>query len=57
MADPLIEHLLRRAGFGGSSAEIAAYSALSYRQAVDRLVNYDALPRAAAGEPITARRA
>src|SRR6266550_3967965 len=44
MADPLIEHLLRRAGFGGSSAEIAAYSALSYGQAVDRLINYDAIP-------------
>ena len=44
MADPLIEHLLRRAGFGGSSTEIAAYSALSYAQAVDRLINYDAIP-------------
>jgi uncharacterized protein (DUF1800 family) len=44
MADALIEHLLRRAGFSGSAAEIAAYSALSYSQAVDRLVNYDALP-------------
>ena len=42
--DPLIEHLLRRAGFGASSAELAAYSRLSYSQAVDRLVNYDALP-------------
>ena len=44
MADPLIEHLLRRAGFGGSRTEIDAYSALSYSQAVDRLINYDALP-------------
>ena len=44
MADPLIEHLLRRAGFGGSSTEIAAYSALSYAQAVNRLVNYEAIP-------------
>ena len=43
-ADPLIEHLLRRAGFGASSAELAAYSSLSYSQAVDRLLNYDALP-------------
>jgi uncharacterized protein (DUF1800 family) len=44
MADPLIEHLLRRAGFGASSAELAAASALSYAQAVDRLVNYTNIP-------------
>lgn len=42
--DLLIEHLLRRAGFGASSDELATYSRLSYSQAVDRLVNYDALP-------------
>jgi uncharacterized protein (DUF1800 family) len=42
MADTsLIQHLLRRAGFGSSSAELAAYGAMSYAQAVDRLVNYD----------------
>ena len=45
MADTaLIEHLLRRAGFGASSAEFAAYSALSYNQAVDRLTNYQTVP-------------
>lgn len=44
--DPLIEHLLRRAGFGGSSAELAAYSQFSYSAAVDRLINYDAIPDA-----------
>src|SRR6266481_6088614 len=43
MADQLIEHLLRRAGFGASSAELAAYSQLSYTQAVDRLVNYTSI--------------
>jgi uncharacterized protein (DUF1800 family) len=42
--DLLIEHLLRRAGFGASSAELTLYSGLSYSQAVDRLINYDALP-------------
>ena len=42
--DLLIEHLLRRAGFGASSDELTAYRALSYAQAVDRLVNYDAIP-------------
>ena len=41
--DLLIEHLLRRTGFGASSDELATYSPLSYSQAVDRLVNYDAL--------------
>ena len=42
--DLVLEHLLRRAGFGASSAELSAYSQLSYAAAVDRLVNYDALP-------------
>jgi len=42
--DRLLEHLLRRAGFGASSDELAAYSRLSYAQAVDRLINYDILP-------------
>src|SRR6476469_8988040 len=44
--DLVIAHLLRRAGFGASNAELAAYSQLSYAAAVDRLVNYDALPDA-----------
>src|SRR5262249_47525423 len=42
--DRLLGHLLRRAGFGASSAELAAYSSLSYLQAVDRLVNYEQIP-------------
>jgi uncharacterized protein (DUF1800 family) len=42
--DGAIEHLLRRAGFGASSDELSTYSRLSYTQAVDRLVNYDAIP-------------
>src|SRR6266513_91473 len=45
MADSaLIQHLLRRAGFGATSTELAAYSALSYAQAVDRLTNYEGIP-------------
>src|SRR6478672_7941713 len=44
--DRLLGHLLRRAGFGASSAELAAYSNLSYSQAVDRLVNYEQIPDA-----------
>jgi len=42
--DRLLGHLLRRAGFGASSAELAVYSSLSYSQAVDRLVNYEQIP-------------
>lgn len=42
--DPLLGHLLRRAGFGASSTDLATYAPLSYTQAVDRLLNYDALP-------------
>ena len=42
--DLLIRHLLHRAGFGASAAELATYSALSYTQAVDRLINYTSIP-------------
>ena len=42
--DPLIEHLLRRGGFGGSAAEIQTYSNLDYGSAVDRLINYESIP-------------
>jgi len=38
---PLIEHLLRRAGFGVSAAEARSYTGVSYLAAVDALVNYD----------------
>ena len=46
MADnaTLIAHLLRRAGFGVGPDEVAAFGNLSYAQAVDRLLNYDAIP-------------
>ncbi len=39
-----MDHLLRRAGFGASGDELAAYDRLSYSQAVDQLVNYDSIP-------------
>src|SRR5438270_3262449 len=35
-----IGHLLRRAGFGASSTDLATYRSLSYSEAVDRLLNY-----------------
>jgi uncharacterized protein (DUF1800 family) len=47
--DRLIEHLLRRAGFGASADDLATYTALSYAQAVDRLVDYESLPDSADG--------
>ena len=39
-----IDHLLRRAGFGASAAELAAYEPLSFSQAVSRLINYESIP-------------
>ncbi len=44
MADDSIAHLLRRAGFGASTDDLAAFSRLSYSAAVDRLLNYDTIP-------------
>jgi uncharacterized protein (DUF1800 family) len=38
-----IEHLLRRAGFGGRPDELEFYGAMSVPQAVDALVGYDAI--------------
>jgi uncharacterized protein (DUF1800 family) len=40
----LIEHLLRRAGFAASDSELAVYAPLSFSQALDRLISYDAIP-------------
>src|SRR5262252_79801 len=40
----MIDHLLRRAGFGASADDLALYNRLSFSQAVDRLVDYDAVP-------------
>src|SRR5713101_4289679 len=42
--DRSLEHLLRRVGFGATSDDLAAIGNLSYSQAVDSLVNYDAIP-------------
>jgi uncharacterized protein (DUF1800 family) len=44
MADEQIEHLLRRAGFGASAADLGAYGSGTYLAAVDRLVNYERVP-------------
>ena len=37
----LISHLLRRAGFGASSAELDQYAAMGYQAAVEQLLNFD----------------
>src|SRR5215831_10058360 len=44
MADDLIEHLLRRAGFGASSDDEATFGPLSLANAVTRLINYESIP-------------
>jgi hypothetical protein len=44
MADDSIAHLLRRAGFGASSDDLAIFDRLSYNAAVDRLLNYTSVP-------------
>jgi uncharacterized protein (DUF1800 family) len=36
----MVAHLLRRAGFGASKADLDAYTALGFEGAVDRLLNY-----------------
>ena len=40
----MIDHLLRRAGFGARADELALYELLSYADAVDRLVDYASIP-------------
>ena len=47
--DPMARaaHLLRRAGWGATLAEVQAFAALSREEAADRLVNYEAVDNAA----------
>jgi uncharacterized protein (DUF1800 family) len=40
----MLEHILRRLGFGASPAELAAWSALPIDAVIDRLLNYESLP-------------
>jgi uncharacterized protein (DUF1800 family) len=39
----LIEHLLRRAGFGAGPGEVETYADLGYATALDRLINYESI--------------
>lgn len=41
--EPLIEHLLRRIGFGASPGEVDAYAELGYATALDQLINYESV--------------
>src|SRR6185503_946808 len=42
--NPEIDHLLRRAGFGVSAAEVDTYKDMSFAQAVAHLVDYEGRP-------------
>ncbi|MGH2634063.1 MAG: DUF1800 domain-containing protein [Tepidiformaceae bacterium] len=46
-------HLLRRAGFGGTLAQIEEFSKLSRDDAADRLINYESVDNSALDEIIT----
>ena len=42
--EPILEHLLRRAGFGARPDELDQYREMSLSQAVDALVDYETVP-------------
>jgi uncharacterized protein (DUF1800 family) len=42
--EPLIEHLLRRAGFGASQEEVDEFADLGFGRSVDRLIDYEQYP-------------
>jgi len=41
--DPLIEHMLRRAGFGAAPADVQAYTDMGYATALDAIINYESI--------------
>lgn len=53
----LIAHLLRRAGFGSSAADLDFYTSLGFVGSVDRLINYDRVDDSALEETISQMRA
>ena len=42
--DALIEHLLRRIGFGAGPGDVERYAQLGYATALDQLINYESVP-------------
>ena len=51
----LVAHLLRRAGFGSTPAELDFYAALGFEGALDRLLNYEQVDIAAFEAELAAR--
>ena len=41
--DLLIEHLLRRVGFGAAPGDVERYASLGYATALNELINYDSI--------------
>src|SRR6266576_1439225 len=41
---PLLDHLLRRSGFGANPSDLATFAPLAYVRAVDRLILYHLIP-------------
>jgi uncharacterized protein (DUF1800 family) len=46
-ADLVVPHLLRRAGFGASTAELNTYGNMGFQAAVDSLINYESVDNTA----------
>jgi len=49
-----VAHLLRRAGFGSTEAELNLYASLGYAQALERLLNYDQVDDSAVEQQVAA---
>jgi uncharacterized protein (DUF1800 family) len=49
-----VAHLLRRAGFGSSEAELDSYTALGFAATLDRLLNYEQVDDSAAEQQVAA---
>jgi uncharacterized protein (DUF1800 family) len=49
-----VAHLLRRAGFGSTPAELDAYTALGFQQSLERLLNYDQVDDSAVEQRVAA---
>jgi uncharacterized protein (DUF1800 family) len=49
-----VAHLLRRAGFGSTEAELDRYTALGFAQTLDRLLNYDQVDDSAVEQQVAA---
>ena len=42
--DALLDHLVRRAGFGATAADLQAVAGMSYQDAVDYFLNFEKQP-------------